>query len=75
MTAHQVYEQTIKPLSTREKLTIAGLIINEVALDTASTSQAEAGFEHLKRLLPQIERITLTDQDIAGVALSGPQPG
>ena len=35
MTAHQVYEQTIKPLSTREKLTIAGLIINEVALDTA----------------------------------------
>ena len=35
MIAHQVYEQTIKPLSTREKLTIAGLIINEVALDTA----------------------------------------
>jgi len=37
MTAHQVYEQTIKPLSTREKLTIARLIINEVVPDTAPT--------------------------------------
>ena len=61
MTAHQVYEQTIKPLSTREKLTIAGLIINEVALDTAPALQAGVGFDHLKRLLPQIERITLSD--------------
>jgi len=75
MIAHQVYEQTIKPLSTREKLTIAGLIINEVALDTAHAPRAEAGFDHLKRLLPQIERITLTDQDLAGVALNGSQPG
>lgn len=71
MTAHQVYEQSIKPLSTREKLTIARLIINEVAPDTAPL-QAETGFDHLKRLLPQIERITLTDQDLAGVVLSGP---
>ena len=72
MTAHQVYEQSIKPLSTREKLTIARLIINEVAPDTAPASQAEAGFEHLKQLLPQIERITLTDQDLAEVVLNGP---
>ena len=35
----------------------------------------EAGFDHLKRLLSQIERITLTDQDLAGVALNGSQPG
>ena len=75
MTAQQVYEQTIKPLSTREKLTIARLIIDEVGPDTPPTPQAEAGFDYLKRLLPQIERITLTDQDLAGVALNGSQPG
>ena len=73
MTAQQVYEQAIKPLSMREKLTIARLIINEVAPDTDPAPQA--GFDHLKRLLPQIERITLTDQDLAGVALNGSQPG
>lgn len=73
MTAHQVYEQTIKPLSTREKLTIAGLIINEVALEAAPAPQAEAGFDRLKQILPQIERIRFTDQDLAGVALNGPQ--
>lgn len=61
MTAHQVYEQAIKPLSTREKLTIAGLIINEVALDTAPAPHAEAGFDRLKQILPQIERISFTD--------------
>ena len=68
MTAHQVYEQAIKPLSTREKLIIAGLIITEVALEAAPAPQAEAGFDHLKRILPQIERISFTDQDLAGVA-------
>ena len=74
MTAQQVYEETIKPLSTREKLTIAGLIITEVALEAASAPPAETGFDHLKRILPQIERISFTDQDLAGVALNGPQP-
>ena len=74
MTVYQVYEQTIKPLSQREKLTIARLIMEEVAPDTIPTLQAEAGFDHLQRLLPQIERITLTDQDLAGVALNEAPP-
>ena len=72
MTAHQVYEQTIKPLSTQEKLTIARLIMDEVVPDTALAPPSEAGFDYLKRLLPQIERITFTDLELAGVALNGP---
>jgi hypothetical protein len=74
MTANQVYEQTIKPLSAREKLTIARLIIDEIALeaDAEDAPQPEAGFDYLKRLLPQIERITVTEQDLAGVVLSEP---
>jgi hypothetical protein len=71
MSATQVYEQSIKPLSSKEKLTIAWLIVSEFE---TNAPQAEAGFDHLKRLLPRIERITLTDQDLAGVTLSGPQP-
>ena len=74
MTAYQVYEQTIKPLSRREKLTIARLIINEVAPDTSTLPQTETGFEYLQRLLPQIERITFTDHELAGVTLSGSHP-
>ena len=31
MTAYQVYEQTVKPLSVAEKLTLTQLIINELA--------------------------------------------
>ena len=33
MTAYQVHEQSIKPLSVAEKLTLARLIINEVVPD------------------------------------------
>lgn len=72
MSAYQVYEQSIKPLSIGEKLTIARLIINEIAPDAAP--QAEPGFDGLKRILPQIKRISLTDQDLAGVVLNGPAP-
>lgn len=34
--------------------------------------QPEEGFDYLKRILPQIERMTVTDQDLAGVELNGP---
>ncbi len=67
MSAYQVYEQAIKPLSAEEKLTIARLIMDEAVPDTVP--QAEPGFDHLKRLLPQIERISFTDQDLAAVRL------
>ena len=70
MSANQVYEQAIKPLSTGEKLAIARLIMDEIAPDAAL--QADTSFDRLKRILPQIERITFTDQDLAEVALSGP---
>ena len=33
MTAYQVYEESVKPLSVAEKLTLARLIINEVVPD------------------------------------------
>lgn len=69
MTATQVYEQAIKPLSAEEKLTIARLIINEVVPASAPEEQEEYGFEYLKRILPQIERISLTKQDLANVTL------
>jgi len=73
MTIYQVYEQTIKPLSTGEKLTIARLIINDVAPDDPDGAvSAEAGFDYLHSILPQIERITLTDEDLATVTLNGP---
>ena len=70
MSAYQVYEEAIKPLSVGEKLTIARLIINEVAPE-AATIQAELDFDRLQRLLPQIERISVTNQDLARVVLSG----
>ncbi len=75
MTATQVYEQSIKPLSADEKLAIARLIINEVvpapepAKRYMPTDGEESGFEYLKRLLPNIECITLTDEDLASVVL------
>ncbi len=76
MTADQVYELSIKPLSVNEKFAIARRILNEIAPDAASANAPtlETGFDHLKRLLPQIERISLTDQDLATVALNGPKP-
>ena len=49
MTVYQVYEQAIKPLSEGEKLTIARLIINEIA---PAVPQPVEGFEYLKRILP-----------------------
>lgn len=67
MSATQIYEQTIRPLSTGEKLTIARLIMDEVVPDPVS--QPETGFEALQRILPQIKRITITDEDLASVIL------
>lgn len=72
MNAYQVYEQAIKPLSAEEKLAIARLIMDEVVPDVVP--QAESGYDYLKRLLPQIERISFTDEDLAGVVLDRPNP-
>lgn len=60
------YEQAIKPLSTADKLALARLILNDFAPDAA---EPQYGFEYLKRLLPNIELITVTDEDLAAVAL------
>jgi hypothetical protein len=73
MTAYQVYEQSIKPLSADEKLAIARLIINEVVPEPAPIDNEERGFEYLKRILPQIELITITDEDLASIKLNGLQ--
>ena len=69
MTVTQVYEQAIKPLSAEEKLAIARLIINEVVPAPVPEAQEEYGFEYLKRILPQIECISLTQQDLDSVRL------
>jgi hypothetical protein len=75
MTTYEIYKQTIRPLAADERLQIARLILDDLAPDKAdATHQEEAGFDYLKRILPQIERITLTDRDLAGVTLNGPQP-
>jgi len=71
MNAYQVYEQAIKPLSKEEKMAIARLIINEVVPEPAPIEDEERGFEYLKRILPQIELITVTDEDLASVKLNG----
>ena len=63
MNAHQFYEQAIKPLSSKEKLTIE-----------PEATQPERGFDYLKRILPNIERISLTDDDLAKVKPNGPLP-
>ena len=73
MTVYQMYGQTIKPLSQGEKLTIARLIMNEIAPGMTPALQAETGFDYFQRLLPQIERITFTDQELAGVVFNGSQ--
>jgi hypothetical protein len=75
MNAYQVYEQAIKPLSSDEKLGIVRLIMDEVvpvpmpADAPVPAGDEEQGFEYLKRILPQIERITLTQQDLDSVIL------
>jgi len=56
MRATQIYKLTIRPLSIE-------------AAPVIDTPQTETGFASLKRLLPQIERITVTDEDLAGVVL------
>lgn len=62
MNTAQFYEQSIKPLSSKEKLTIARLILSGI-----ETIEPEKGFASLKRMLPNIERISLTDEDLAQV--------
>ncbi len=66
MSTTKLYEQAIKPLSTANKLALARLILNDIAPNAA---KPEYGFEYLKRLLPNIELITVTDKDLAAVAL------
>lgn len=56
MTAYQVYEQAIKPLSAEEKLAITRLIMDEVV--PAVGPQAQANGSGLKGLLPQSEAET-----------------
>ena len=74
MNATQFYEQAIKPLSSKEKLTIARLIISEIETIEPEAAPPEKGFDYLKRILPNIERISLTDEDLAQVKLNGPLP-
>ena len=69
MTATQIYEQTIKPLSADEKLAIARLIITEVVPAPVPVEEEKYGFEYLKQILPQIECISLTQQDLDSVVL------
>lgn|GEM_PF-2108106 len=75
MNANQFYEQAIKPLSSKEKLTIARLIISEIETIEPEAAQPEKGFDYLKKILPNIERISLTDEDLAKVELNGLLPG
>ena len=75
MNTNQFYEQAIKPLSSKEKLTIARLIISEIETIELEAAQPEKGFDYLKKILPNIERISLTDEDFAKVKLNGPLPG
>lgn len=42
-------------------------------IDSALAENSQ-GFDRLKRLLPQIERTSITDEDLAGVPLAMPQP-
>ncbi len=53
MTAYQVYEQAIKPLSAEEKLAIARLIMEDVVPEVGP--QAQANGAELNGLLPQSE--------------------
>ncbi len=51
MSAYQVYEQAIKPLSAEEKLAIARLIMDEVVPEVRP--QIEARDAHFNGILPQ----------------------
>lgn len=72
MTTYEIYTQAIKPLTADERLHIARLILDDLAPDAVPTPQS--GFDNLKQILPQIERISLTDHDLAGVVLDGAKP-
>ena len=74
MNVDQVYEQAIQPLSSKEKLTIARRIITEFETVEPEIAQPEKGFDYLKRILPNIGRTSLTDEDLASVKLNGPLP-
>ncbi len=54
MTAYQVYEQAIKPLSASEKLAIARLIMDEVIPEIGPQAQAKGTGQNGH--LPQSER-------------------
>lgn len=73
MTATQVYEQAIKPLSTEKKMAIARLILNEIVPEPLAEEAGESGFEYLKRILPNIELVTITDEELASVKLNSSQ--
>ncbi len=73
MTTYEIYTQAIKPLTADERLHIARLILDDLAPDAAPNTP-QSGFDHLKQILPQIERISLTDHDLAGVVLDGAKP-
>ena len=53
MNAHQLYEQVIKPLFSKDKLTIARLIISEIETIEPEAAQQESGFDYLQRILPR----------------------
>ncbi len=72
MTTVELYNQAIKPLPPDERLRMARLILGDLAPD--ATPQPETGYDYLKGILPQIERISLTDEDLAKIKLNGPLP-
>jgi hypothetical protein len=59
MTVNQVYNQTIRPLSRKDKLAIARMIVNDFKHETSNDSDT---FNDLKRLLPHIEHMSITDE-------------
>ena len=73
MNANQFYDEAIKPISNKEKLIIARLIISDIEI--IEPEPTETAFDRLKRVLPGIERISLTEDDLAGIKLKGPLPG
>lgn len=67
MTAIEIYQNTIKPLSVDEKLTIARLIMDDVVPPPTETS--EEAYRRLKAILPNLERLIITDRDLAGIGI------
>ncbi|HEY3329842.1 MAG TPA: hypothetical protein VGK19_07470 [Capsulimonadaceae bacterium] len=68
-TAIDIYTENIKPLSVGEKLTIVRLIMDEV-IPVPGEAVPPGTFDNLRQFLPDIERITFTDQELAGVTLT-----